>query len=613
MSFITNLKINNLTNQLQDLETVVSNMQIGGAPVIAGNIDMNSHSLNEVGAINWYDNDSNIHTLTSESGYLKYDSAVVLFENSAINMGGNQISDTGSIIFTNNAILNPVQNSTDLALNNQKIATYSNLGVLNAPSGVNLGISLLKTTNGFLQYNNQNVVISETNQQLGGNDLLGVGQIGFADANTSILTVVGDNLEFNNNVLLDGGNYSSIIDNLPNITSLPNLVLPNDLTDIESITFKNGLLNNILSLNSNGQFQSQNDALMTANNAGSVNLNLNNHALNNVSTISFEAGSQCNITGSNEYLLFNNTPLLKVGDSPNFPSLTIAGLILEPADNDPTKLSINGTEIIYTLTEGQTVLTTPLSSDLNMNNYDLTQVANISFGSNNMILRCDQDENLLFRDAVVAFQDNAISLGINPLTQVSSIEILTSSSQPIVIQNLISNPLKLSIGGTDEIITRSALDEANWVNIAQSALDMNSYAINNLSGLNYQNGSVSKNIYYTTGSANIDNIYTASITLNDNLTNNGAVLSIPLAMKLWGSINNALGSVKYFCISVSGYVFDKQPNAGYTIASSVSVIYDDDDLITSTNFSSNAQNQIIFSVEFSNAMNLAWSLTYENN
>jgi hypothetical protein len=112
-NFIQNIQINNLTRQLNGLSTTVANLQVGGAPLIAGDIDMNQHSITELNSIQFNNNT----TLEPSGANLEYDGEVVVLANT---LADYQQNPSASDLDMNNKNIINVKNNIN----------FNNSGVL---------------------------------------------------------------------------------------------------------------------------------------------------------------------------------------------------------------------------------------------------------------------------------------------------------------------------------------------------------------------------------------------------------------------------------------------------------------------------------------------------
>jgi hypothetical protein len=119
MSFLNNIKLNNVQRQVNELEQQVAALQIGGAPVVAGNIDMNGHSLTELNTI-FFGNTG--MSITSTPNAINLNGANVNV--SSLSIANMSISgSTGTLVINNN--------DNDLLGNHRLTDSFIN------PTGVN--------------------------------------------------------------------------------------------------------------------------------------------------------------------------------------------------------------------------------------------------------------------------------------------------------------------------------------------------------------------------------------------------------------------------------------------------------------------------------------------
>ncbi|NBX75072.1 MAG: hypothetical protein EBQ92_00760, partial [Proteobacteria bacterium] len=125
--------MNNLQKELNALETTVANMQVGGAPLISGDLDMNSHAINELTSLQFATN----HTVTTSGSNLTFDNNVVVTEDnietynnsmsSNLDMNGNYVVDAGKITFQGSNYPLMVDTSNNVLWNGDVIVTSDNI------------------------------------------------------------------------------------------------------------------------------------------------------------------------------------------------------------------------------------------------------------------------------------------------------------------------------------------------------------------------------------------------------------------------------------------------------------------------------------------------------
>ena len=161
MSYLLNIKVNNLARDLNDLEDTVANLQIGGAPNIAGDLQMNDHSIQEINTLEFNSN----HVLAVSNSDLTYDNGIVVtadnidsyvsaFNPTAtedLNMGGHYVIDAGKITFLGSTYPLLVDNSNNVTWNGDVIVTSDNIGnyqKYTASQNLNMnGNAITNTTN----------------------------------------------------------------------------------------------------------------------------------------------------------------------------------------------------------------------------------------------------------------------------------------------------------------------------------------------------------------------------------------------------------------------------------------------------------------------------------
>ena len=186
-SFITDLKVNNLTKKLNALSSEVQALVIGGAPVIEGDLDMNSHSINEIYNLSF----TGGADLTIDNGNLQYDSDTLISQSA--------LTDT----------IGPYQkqiSENNFDLNNHYITNTIAIQMIDAQDNT-LPLRNFLTFNGNLVSSNyadvrQYLFTNQTGSEphfldIAGQQLDRVGAVQFTDS--SILTSSDSNLYYNNN------------------------------------------------------------------------------------------------------------------------------------------------------------------------------------------------------------------------------------------------------------------------------------------------------------------------------------------------------------------------------------------------------------------------------
>ena len=269
-NFIQNIQINNLTRQLNGLATTVSNMQVGGAPTIAGNIDMNNYSLTEVNSIQFNNNttlepagsnlefngeaivlqsdladyqqnpsssdlDMNQHNILNINDNLNFKNAGVqgnisfnnyVFEiDRDLSLNDNIIRDVGGI-YSNNFFLKEGPNYQQLLQYNEGLYTISSAG-----SDTRAYINV--------QLDPAGKAASKFNTNFLNNPITNLTSLTFQNQNTNAqqtLTInSSDNsLVYNNSVVITAANINNYEDN--NITSDTNFN-NNNLYNVDSLIF----------------------------------------------------------------------------------------------------------------------------------------------------------------------------------------------------------------------------------------------------------------------------------------------------------------------------------------------------------------------------------------
>ena len=186
-NFITDLKVNNLTKKLNALSAEVQALVVGGAPVIEGDLDMNSHSINEIYNLSF----TGGADLTIDNGNLQYDSDTLI--------SASALTDT----------IGPYQkqiSENNFDLNNHYITNTIAIQMIDAQDNT-LPLRNFLTFNGNLVSSNyadvrQYLFTNQTGSEphfldIAGQQLDRVGAVQFTDS--SILTSSDSNLYYNNN------------------------------------------------------------------------------------------------------------------------------------------------------------------------------------------------------------------------------------------------------------------------------------------------------------------------------------------------------------------------------------------------------------------------------
>ena len=376
MSYINNIKLNNLIRDVNQLETTVANMVAGGAPVIAGNIDMNNHSLTEVATVEF----NSDHTLGTSGADLTYDNAVVVTNNNIttyetdnlnpsgdINMDGHYIVDAGKIGFNGSTYPLMIDGSQNLTWNGDPVVTSTN-------------ITTYETNNSS----------ASSDLNMNGHSVLDAISLQITDS------MNGHEGEKTSLVMLNGGLSTVSASNDEDVRLYIHInetagqpsytdFRGQSITNVNQITFSTGgdlfvdgtpqqkLIyggNSVVLTDTNYEsyitFPPDAGFVDTAN----ANLNMSNFQLNNVSSLDFGGSTALTVDGSDD-LTFNSQVVLR-------------------ADNYET----------YITFPPDSGFVSTANANLNMANHEINNASSIDFGSSKVI-SIDANDNFTYNNEMV--------------------------------------------------------------------------------------------------------------------------------------------------------------------------------------------------------------------
>ena len=574
MSFLNNMKLNNLQRDVNALQTQVQNIVATGTGIITTDIDLNSHSLTEVENI--------------------------IFS-SGLSIGGGSTGSTG--LFVNNTerlITNSIY--TDFNVNNHNVLGVAALGW---QSG-----HLLQADMGQLTFDGTPIAFQNAAIAMGSNALTDVGEILFTAGDQ--LTVSNGVLTFQSSDVVTAGTIGSYIysasENLNmNSHQITNcLSVATEKVDIGTdCTLMPGEGAGSLTLNNNELVTSANieSYISGSTSAGwtgiaSSDLNMDDHSITNVSSLNFgitgislQAGSCGAIEYGSNTLLFN--PL---GDNQTF--------------------DCNGNVIINALGISFVGNVAPIHSD---------GETGIMFGSDHIITSANIEEYISGSTSTgwVGLAGSDLNMNLNSITNALNVTAtnfyLNGDTIPIN-----SGGTGIINYGSAAIITAATIDnyigESTFVGTATEDLNMQGHNIDNVTSIGIT-GATALNLTNAGGilqvnTQNVITTYTALSTINSQLASYSGeidvryrmqgqttgnsftyeILGIPTSFVVFFSGKLLVYSASTFACHTFNCCMTYTTNGGWVVVPntlSVLTIFDNTNLVSSIDVSVDAGSSLI--------------------
>jgi hypothetical protein len=562
---IQNIKINNLIKNLNDLETIVANLQIGGAPVISGNIDMNNNDITELKNLVFNTND----TVDINAGNLEYNNSVVV---TAENISQYETANGGFINLATSDL-----NMQNHSINSISSLTLSGSGIINLPYGVANQLQV-RSTDSALTYQSNEILTEEnltnflpatefvniaddnlnmTNhniQNISSLSLSGAGVINFPYGSSNQLQVGSDDiLRYQNNEIVTSANFdtfqtaSSFVGTANADLNMANFNIRNaSVIEPDNVNFGGNTNNKLTVLN--GDLEYQGDVVITSGNytnyitsdtgfvgTATTNLNMSNYDISNVGNLTVE---NLNFNGQNVVLQSGIESEMHVSNE-GIQMTNNQSVMLTSNTYPSTAIDFNGNFTIE-LQEFSYTFTTSHNYMLSIDIFTDSAMTIPAFGSNSTVVRLLMSQFLNNNEYTGSFSFNKNSINSNIIVNNLGITPTVSSNYTI--------SLFLEMDGVSDLINGDAIIYLKFsspidVPITLSLIDEKlNYNGTELIDVNSLPSSI-------VGPQNMDFIY-----LSQNITNLlPFTVNIPLitgTSLVTGTIIGSLCCVQFTCICI---------------------------------------------------------------